>query len=48
MSEARVNEGAGPTLKRNLTLWPLIGIVFFTVGGGVYGIEIWFPAWVPG
>ncbi len=38
----------GPHLKRVLTLGPLMGIVYFTVGGGVYGIEDLVPSVGPG
>ena len=38
----------GSHVKRVLTLGPLMGIVYFTVGGGVYGIEELVPSVGPG
>ncbi|HEY7676720.1 MAG TPA: APC family permease [Candidatus Methylomirabilis sp.] len=39
---------AGPPLRRVLALGPLIGITFFTVSGGAYGIEDLVPSVGPG
>ncbi len=43
-----MNGAAGSPLNRVLTLWPLIGIAYFTVSGGAYGIEDLIPSVGPG
>jgi len=44
----RVSGAAGPPLRRVLALGPLIGIAYFTVSGGAYGIEDLVPSVGPG
>lgn len=38
----------GPHLKRELSLLPLIAVIFFSVSGGPYGIEDAVPSFGPG
>ncbi len=43
-----MSRAAGTPVRRILTLWPLVGIAYFTVSGGAYGIEDLVPSAGPG